>query len=188
MSKSNDDLYVIGKTLNLDTNCSGMKNQPKLNLKETRANLLLEVLGWASIVVLWAITIFFYSGLPDKIPTHYNLSGEPDSFGTKKTIIALPIIATVLFLFISMLNKYPHIFNYPVKITEKNALAQYQNTLMMTRYLKLGITILFTLIVIETIRFTNLESKQPTPYLWLLALVIFFIPIGYFVMRAFKLR
>jgi hypothetical protein len=37
-------------------------------------------------------------------------------------VLALPIVATVLFLGLSILNQYPHVFNYPTEMEEGDAL------------------------------------------------------------------
>ena len=68
------------------------------------------------------MTVANYFELPEIIPTHYNEAGEADSYGDKLNILALPIISTLLFIGLTILNKRPHLFNYPSEITKENAL------------------------------------------------------------------
>lgn len=39
-----------------------------------------------------------YNGLPETMPNHFNLKGEADGFGPKKTLLALPVVAALVFL------------------------------------------------------------------------------------------
>ena len=96
--------------------------------------------------------------MPATIPTHYNGAGQADGFGGKITILTLPLIATVLFVGMTFLNKYPHIFNYPTNITQDNVLRQYTNATRLIRYLKLIIVFIFGLIAFKTIQNANGEA------------------------------
>jgi hypothetical protein len=51
----------------------------------------------------------------------------------------------------TILNRYPYLFNYPIAINSENALRQYTNSTRMIRYLKLSVVTIFTLIVLFTI-------------------------------------
>jgi len=56
----------------------------------------------ASILVVLAMTgatLWLYPGLPDRIPTHWNLRGEIDGYGSKSTVFLLPAIMAVLLVF-----------------------------------------------------------------------------------------
>jgi uncharacterized membrane protein len=55
---------------------------------------------WIVAVVLvlaaWAVTAALYPGLPEKIPTHWNIHGKVDAHGSKATLFLLP--ATMIFM------------------------------------------------------------------------------------------
>jgi uncharacterized membrane protein len=113
-----------------------MNDRPKIKLKLTITDIVIEIFGWISVLLIWILTISNYNALPDVIPTHYNLSGNVDRIDEKSNILILPIIATILFAGLSILNKFPHIFNYSIKITSENALKQYSISTRIIRYLK----------------------------------------------------
>lgn len=121
------------------------------------------------LVLLWMITIFAFFKMPIIVPTHFNAAGQPDSFGSKETVFILPVIATIIFAGLTVLNRYPYIFNYINKITEANALHQYTIAARMLRALKLMILILFTAIVLltylTTIHAINGLSKGFLPFI-----------------------
>ncbi len=158
--------------------------RPKITLIPTNADKLVELLGWLILLALWTLTINHYSALPDTIPTHFNAAGEADGFGSKVSIIALPVIASVLFIGLTLLNRYPHSFNYPTAITQDNALRQYTLATRMLRYLKLVLLLVFGGIEFMTIQ--NATGKAAGLGVWFLplTLVLVFLPLIYFVVKS----
>ena len=127
--------------------------------------------------------IFNYSNLPEKIPIHFDFSGKADRFGGKVNIFVLPIIASVLYIGLTILNKFPNIFNYPTNITVDNAKIHYRNATRLIRYLKFNIAIIFNLITIQKFRTSNglVEGLG----IWFLPLILglIFIPIFLYLIK-----
>ncbi len=161
-----------------------MGERPKIKPKLTTADTVFEILGWILVFAVWAFTIVKYASLPEIIPIHYNLAGEADRFGGKANILTLPLIATVLFIGMTILNKYPHIFNYPTRINKDNALRQYTIATRMVRYLKFSVVLIFGLLAVETVR--NAESQPSELNVWFLPLTlgIIFVPTIYYIMKS----
>ncbi len=86
-----------------------MEERPKVKLELTTTDKVFELLGWLSIVAVWILTIKNYNNLPEIIPIHFNGSGQADGFGGKATILTLPIVSTILFIGMTVLNKFPHL-------------------------------------------------------------------------------
>lgn len=164
-----------------------MNTNPRLQLKPSPLDQVLETTAWLTLVSLWAITLYHYSNLPDSIPTHYNLEGRPDRYGRKATLLLLPIVGTVVFATITLLNKHPHIFNYPGKITEANALKQYTSATRLLRILKSGILINFLLITWGTISDATGQTNGMGwwPLVTMTGLIV--LPTVYFIVRAVQL-
>lgn len=166
--------------------CNQMDERPKIKLELTAIDKAFEVLGWISIFAIWVLTISNYSTLPDTIPIHYNGAGQADGFGGKGNILTLPIVATILFVGLTILNQFPHIFNYPTKISKDNAFKQYTNATRMVRYLKFICVAVFGLIVLQTIRNVNGQTSGLGVWFMPLTLGLIFLPLTYFVMKSFK--
>lgn len=128
------------------------KNRPRIIVKLSRTDILLEVFGIISLLLLWLIPMFYYSVLPETIPTHFDGKGNPDAYGGRLSIFEMPIIATVLFVGLTVLNRFPHVFNYPVEITKENAPRQYQMATEMIRLLNLSMVLIFGFITWQTIQ------------------------------------
>jgi len=165
-----------------------MEERPKIKLEHTKADKAFEIIGWVLVISVWGFTVKNYANLPETIPLHYNLAGQADGFGGKATILTLPVIATVLFVGLTFLNKFPHIFNYPTNITQHNALRQYTNATRMIRYLKLVIVVIFGLIAFKTIQNGNGEANGLGIWFLPLTLGLIFIPLIYFLIKSFKTK
>ncbi len=125
--------------------------RPKVTIPLTATDKMAEAAGWALVVALWALAICNLARLPQTIPTHFNAAGQPDGYGGKYSLLTLPVVATILFAGITLLNRYPHIFNYPTEITAENALRQYTSATRLLRYLKLTVVLIFFAIAQQTI-------------------------------------
>ena len=165
-----------------------MEERPKIKLEHTKADKAFEIIGWILVISVWGFTVKNYADLPDTIPTHYNIAGEADGFNGKVTILTLPLLATALFVGLTFLNKFPHIFNYPTNITQHNALRQYTNATRMIRYLKLVIVVIFGLIAFKTIQNGNGEANGLGIWFLPLTLGLIFIPLIYFLIKSFKTK
>ena len=134
-----------------------MNKRPKLKLELNQTDKIIEIIGSITVLGIWIFTIVNYFDLPEIIPTHYNGAGKANGFGKKEAILILPTISTMIFIGITILNKYPHVFNYPDTITEKNALFQYTNMTRMLRFLKLSVVIIFGVIIFKTTQGASLD-------------------------------
>ena len=163
-----------------------MNKRPRMKLQLNQTDKILEVLGWVSVVGIWALTLTNYSILPEIIPIHFNGAGKADGFGNKTHIFVLPIISSLLFIGFTILNKRPHIFNYPSQITKENALRQYTNATRMIRVLKLVIVLLFGLIVFREIQNVNGHANGLGAWFLPFTIGVFLILTLYFLMMSMK--
>lgn len=120
--------------------------RPVLKLQLTSTDYTLEAIAILGIFSLCLLAVVSFSSLPDSIPTHFNLKGQADDWGNKASIFILPGIGLLLFTGITILSRFPHIFNYPVKVTEENALHLYTKGVRIMRILKVLVVFLFLFI------------------------------------------
>ncbi len=159
-------------------------HRPKITLKPTALDLWLDRIAFAGMVFLWLFTLLNYNNLPGSIPIHYNLSGKVDGYGNKLTMLIGPFIATVITGGLSLLNKYPHIFNYPATVTEDNAERQYMLATRLLRFIKLSVVCIFlymNIMIIHNAR-TNVSSMN----WWDLPLILLSIitPVTWYFIKA----
>ncbi len=166
-----------------------LKRMSKIKIQLTVFDWLIEVLAWILIAAIWGITIYSYSKLPDVIPLYYAVSGKPDVFGGKENIFSLPMLAAILFMGLTIVNRYPQIFNFPVKITAENVLNRFKDVTRLIRYLKLVVTAAFTYYIIKTTKYAgdiNAITQGLGVRFLLLAIGILFIPLMYFSIKTFR--
>jgi uncharacterized membrane protein len=95
-----------------------LNRERKKAMRKILATIGLTVLalqGWG----YWSDT-FGPSHLPDRIPIHFDLAGHPDGWGSPSSLIFLPILSLALFAFLTVIARFPSMFNYPVGVTEAN--------------------------------------------------------------------
>jgi len=163
-----------------------MNKRPRIKLQLNQTDKILEIVGWISVVGIWALPLINYSILPEIIPIHFNGAGKANGFGNKTHIFILPIISTLLFIGLTILNKHPHIFNYPSQITKENAVDQYTNATRMMRVLKLVIVLLFGLIVFKTIQNVNGHADGLGTWFLPFTIGVFIILTLYFLIKSLK--
>ncbi|MES2389513.1 MAG: DUF1648 domain-containing protein [Bacteroidota bacterium] len=139
------------------------------------------------IAILWLLAIWSYFTMPEIIPVHFNGSGTADSFGPRGSIFILPAVGTLVFGLLTLLNKVPHVFNYPAAITPENAEAHYTNATRMLRYMKLSICVLFIVLVFFTMQTAKGNTNGLGVWFMPFILGIVFIPIVVSVFKARKI-
>ena len=127
-----------------------MKTRPKIKLNLSPLDKIVEFTSKIFLVAMWVLTLYVFPKLATTIPIHFNGIGQADNYGDKSTLLILPIIATIIYFVLTLLNKYPHILNYRVNITEDNAHRQYTIATRMLRFTKLAIQLIFSLIILLT--------------------------------------
>lgn len=147
---------------------------------------MVEVLGWLLVGLMWILTFLYYEKLPDTIPVHYNIAGQIDGYGSKTSLLVLPAVATVLFVGLTILNRFPWIFNYPVKITADNAHRQYSMATGMIRYLKTTIVLVFGYLSYMTMRNSGVNSSGLSMWFLPIVLCLIFLPIVIYLIKAFR--
>lgn len=126
--------------------------RPKLKLELSSADKVIEAICLIIIIVLWMGTIFSYSNLPNEIPTHFNAAGEADDFSDKSSIFFLLLLATIIYVGITILNQHPHLYNYLSPVTADNARQLYTTATRVIRMIKLATVLILSGIVYMTIR------------------------------------
>jgi len=130
-----------------------MKSKDKSNIHEDKSQmtlsaskpfydkkkLLLELTTIAFIIIMFGTALYVYPKLPDKIPTHWGASGQPNGYSGKNGIFIIPI----MYLIISIL-----LFVLPLmEVFRENMLKIYNNYYAF----KIIFGVFFTVLFIATI-------------------------------------
>ncbi|MBH0156535.1 DUF1648 domain-containing protein [Fictibacillus sp. 5RED26] len=161
------------------------EGRPKLKIQRTWfenfldiASITLLVIGTVSLISEWA-------AIPDTVPTHFNAAGEPDGWGSKNNLWILIVMGAVTWLLLTVLEKFPHIYNY-FNLTEENVERQYKNARMMINVMKNEILIFFVYMTWACAEVANGTSEGLS--VWVLPIFIIGITgsIAFFIVRSIK--
>ena len=145
--------------------------RPFLKIELDLIDRIVQVVGIIALIALVGLPIYYFDQLPDEIPSHYGANGKADDYRGKGIIWTLPILGLVMYAGLHWLNKYPHIFNYPLKVTEDNVYRLYKMATRITRFINAQIAIAFAYIVYSTIHTALNNQDGLSPYF----LVIFLL-------------
>ena len=135
-------------------------NRPKINVPVEPMDIILDLLSVAIISGTLVYAFISYADLPEIIPSHFNASGEVDGYSEKYMIWLVPVISAVIFIGLFIMNKYPHLHNYMVNITEENALKHYRFSTRIIRFTNLFVTLIFGVILYAMVQSAHGNSLK----------------------------
>lgn len=122
---------------------------------------ILDILNLALVLFLWIYTLRMFKKLPEQIPTHFDLQGEPDKFGKKRFIYFMPILSLVFYVGFMFITRNPESGNFPVEITADNSQTQFFIMILLMKWLLFLVLLMFLNIQDYSIRYSlNPDSKQ----------------------------
>ena len=136
---------------------------------------VLEGLGLIFLIVMFVMTAQQYSSLPAQVPIHFNAAGVADNYGSKNTVWLMPVLSLVMYLGLSALQRYPHVYNYPSEVTEDNAPRLYRLGVELIRSIKTLIMLTFLFLNYKIIVSGNEESTGLGTYFLPILLISFTI-------------
>jgi uncharacterized membrane protein len=161
-------------------------SRPRLTVPLSTSDKIVEGLSWLILLGMWAYCFIVYNRAPESVPSHFNGSGMADDYSDKLILFVMPVIATVLFVGMTILNKYPHLFNYPFEITKANALAQYQNASRLLRMVKIISILLFLYILYKTDQILLGEAESLGTSFMMIAVLSIILTIVLYLVKAYK--
>lgn len=165
----------MGKRLKLDSEKTFLQKSFDI------AAILFLLSSFVYVLLKWSI-------LPEQVPIHFDASGDPDNWGPKSMLLLLPLIGTVIWIGLSILERYPHVYNYIVRITEENAALQYRSAVTLIHFLKNTIAIMFALLTRESFLIGSGEQEALSPELLPLFLTIIFGSIVLYIIQSVRKR
>lgn len=153
-------------------------SNPKYKVPVHRFEIVIEILAVIGILYITIIIVLKYGAVPASIPIDYNLAGEPDGWGDKSSLLIIYFVGLVMFAGLSILGRYPHLYNYPVKITEDNIRIQYLLGKSLVKTLNLSLMAIYLILIISGINYDqDGQNLLMGGYFIYLAMGAIFIPI-----------
>ena len=78
----------------------------KIKLPVTLYQRILSILSFLLLAGQILCLILRWNHLLDEIPTHFGLSGQADAYGSKGSVILLPVISILIYLLMIFIEKF----------------------------------------------------------------------------------
>ena len=131
---------------------NSMRTRPRIKIPLTPPEYGLEVFAVLGLLFGFMAARLYWTRMPESIPTHFGAAGQPDAWGPKWNLLLMPVVALAMYALLTVLSRFPHIYNYPVRITEENAERQYRIARSLMYWMKAEIVWLFTYIEWQSIQ------------------------------------
>lgn len=162
--------------------------RPVLALPRSSFENSLEFLGAVGLLLMFAMIAQYWPSLPERIPSHFGVSGQPDAWSGKGTLLILPLLSAALYVGLTVLSRYPHVYNYMWPITPQNAATQYCLARQLIIVLKTEIVWIFAYVNWQTIQ-TALGRAQGLGQAFLpIFFLIIFGSLGFYLYKGFRAR
>ncbi|HJD45883.1 MAG TPA: DUF1648 domain-containing protein [Candidatus Mediterraneibacter norfolkensis] len=154
-----------------------------MKIENTRADRILDLLGWILLIGTLAYLILGWPSFPDQIPMHYNGAGEIDRWGGKGESIFIEVMMWILYLGIGVVEKYPQIWNTGVEVTAKNKEKVYRTLKYMLKTLKFLTALIFAYLIVNSLQSAPLpECFTPA------VMILVFGDMAFWLIRLFRIK
>lgn len=128
-----------------------------------------------------------YSELPNKIPIHYDLSGNADNFGNKSDINNLLIISAICFAVLAAFSMFPKYTYFSISSTKRKS--QLLNLISIFFSIINVLTQSMVLVIVLDIIYVS-QTRMDLQMIWLLYLLVGLICISiiYFMISLIKIN
>lgn len=136
------------------------------------------VLNIILLISLWLFTILSQFQLPEIVPTHFDLQGNPDDFGDKNSNWLMPIIATMNYVLLQHVAKETDspLLNVPNSLRKDKKLVE-----LFVQVLTTFLLVLFLTIQIGSY-FVAMGFESRLGYSVLIEIILMFVVmVGFFI-------
>ena len=163
-----------------------LASHPQVEHRRSPADWLAETVAVAGLIVAFVLPAFYWSALPERVPSHFGPSGQADVWSARGFVWFLPAMTVVVYLLLTLISLVPaRYYNYPWRITEENAPRQVRIVRRLLCVLRAELVWLFVYLTWQTIRVAlGQVSGLGSAFLPVTLVVVFGTVVYYFVRAA----
>lgn len=154
-----------------------------MKIKKNKYDVIINFISLLSLVGTVIFLIITWDKIPSTIPGHYNAAGEIDKLSNKSSLIFLLVTGWILYLGISLVEKFPSIWNTGVTVTEENKQKVYRILKDMIGSIKLLIALVFSYLTLQSTTGDNLS-----PFFLPAFVILMFGSLAFHLIRLFKAK
>lgn len=152
-----------------------------MKIKKNKYDIIINFLSLLCLVGTVIFLIISWQTIPDEIPGHYNAAGEVDKITDKNSLIVLLVVGWIMFIGLSVVEKFPQIWNTGIQVTEQNKEKVYRILKNMIGTTKLLVVLVFSYLALQSTTGENLS-----PLFLPVFLILMFGSIGVFIFQLVK--
>jgi hypothetical protein len=116
------------------------------NANVSRLDIVVEILCLLVLIGLWAETFYFRNINLEMVPENYDFFSNPNEYWASKMTYSIPLVATFLYVGLTLYNKRVQYGDFAVEISQEKAPVLSQINKRLWRWLKLNILLMFVVI------------------------------------------
>jgi uncharacterized membrane protein len=149
-------------------------------MRKTMEVLGLILLGYLCWITYWALN--GPNRLPERIPTHFDISGQPNAWGSPGFLWILPVVGLGLYLLMTALASIQfRSYNFPVRVTETNLPFIQHKTSEVVAWTKTEMLCLFAYIQSAIIHSARAGEFRLSPAIVPLFVLVILATVGWYV-------
>jgi hypothetical protein len=162
--------------------------RPVIDPERTPWDRVAEFLSLLAVAWLVLMPLLGWSAIPEQVPRHFEFTGTTTAWTGRISIIFPVLIGVAMYAGLTLLNRVPHIFNYPWPITEQNARTQYQLARSMLSWLKLVVVTMFAYLTWGIVSVAEGERDRLHPLAVMGFLLAVHLLMAIFIYRMYRHR
>ena len=143
--------------------------EEKIEIRKNALDVIETIVSLLCIVGIVVYLLLAWGSIPDRIPGHYNALGEVDRWSGKSSLIVLPIISWLIFGFITLVERYPQIWNTGIPVTEQNRERVYRMLKNLIALVKTFVLLMFASLTV----LSSLAVNLPIWYILVFLMAVF---------------
>ena len=146
--------------------------------RRTPFDLILEALALGGLVAGGGLILASWNNLPDTIPTHFDLTGSPNSWGASWWLFVLSGAGVASFVLLIFLTRIAHYFEFPWSAMGEVARNQQRYAIRLLQTLNILLQWLLASIAWISVRAATAPGYSVPGWLFPLFLFLIFTAIG----------
>lgn len=160
--------------------------RPRIEITPTTLDRVLDRLSLAGVLFIVALLASVWDRLPLRVPTHFGLAGRPDAWGSRNTLLLFLVIPAVTHIGLTVLSRFPWVYNYPVQVTQENYRRLYALGRGMMLWLRTEMVWLFVALGWQTIFVALGQASGLGSWLGVGPLAVIPGTVAYFAVRMYR--
>ena len=155
--------------------------------ERSKLDWLCEAIAIAALAGMIGLIAIQWANLPDRMPTHFGVSGQPDEFGSKNTLWVLALVNVGAYVVMTLASRYQRLINLPFRV-DRDGPEVRQVLRTMTIVLKAGMMVLLGYIAWAMVNTGLGRADGLGPGFLPVFLAVTFLPLIRFLAKLRKFR